>query len=971
MCGGDLEIAAGVTVAECEYCGTKQTLPKANDEVVQNLFNRANNLRLKSEFDKAEQIYEKILQENDAEAEAHWGIVLCKYGIEYVEDPKTYKRIPTCHRTSYDAVTTDADYLAAIEHADAVQRNIYEAEAKAIDEIQKNILGIVKNEKPFDVFICYKESDENGKRTVDSVIANDIYHQLTQEGLKVFYAAITLEDKLGQEYEPYIFAALNSAKVMLVIGTKPQYFSAVWVKNEWSRFLKLMKADRSKLLIPCYKDMDAYDLPEEFSHLQAQDMSKIGFINDVVRGIRKVAVKDEPLATVVKETVVAGNANTAPLLKRAFMFLEDGDWDSANEYCEKVLDLDPECAEAYLGKLMAELRVKKQESLQDQAEPFDGRNTYQKALRFADDNLKTALAGYIEHINTRNETRRLEGIYTKALHKMTNAYDESTYVEAEKLFRSISHYKDAAALADQCVEKAAICVAREKEAEYISVISKMNSACTELDFKVVAAFFERFGDYQDAVQLKNSCLEKAEEARKDTVLANGKSKMTGNFIPNIESAIKLFESIPGWKDADEQIQICEQKIEELKAKAEADRLERERKKELARIEVDKQEKKQKKTTIIVSIAVCAVLALLITWATVIHPNSQYNDAIALMDAGNYEEAISAFEKLDGHKDSTEMLNECKYIIATNLLNAGSDKEAAFAFGEIGEYKDAKTQAMSLWSTITDRSFISAGIDNTVGLKANGTVVVTGSASSGRGDVINETDIIDISAGAHHTVGLKADGTVVAVGDDLWGQCDVSNWADIVAISAGASHTVGLKADGTVVAAGRNSDGECNVSKWTGIVAISAGDNHTVGLKADGTIVAVGDNSKKQCNTAIFTNIIAISAGDNHTVGLKADGTVVATGVNASDVRKWTDIIAISAGYYHTMGLKADGTVVAVCGSSFFCDGQCEVSDWSGIVEISAGDYHTVGLKADGTVVAVGKNDKLQCNVSGWTNIKTN
>ena len=79
MCGGNLEVADGSSVATCEYCGTKQTLPKANDEVVQNLFNRANNLRIKCEFDKAEQIYEKILQENDTEAEAHWGIVLCKY----------------------------------------------------------------------------------------------------------------------------------------------------------------------------------------------------------------------------------------------------------------------------------------------------------------------------------------------------------------------------------------------------------------------------------------------------------------------------------------------------------------------------------------------------------------------------------------------------------------------------------------------------------------------------------------------------------------------------------------------------------------------------------------------------------------------------------------------------------------------------------------------------------------------------
>lgn len=158
------------------------------------------------------------------------------------------------------------------------------------------------------------------------MLANDIYHQLTQEGFKVFYAAITLEDKLGQEYEPYIFAALNSAKVMLVIGSKPEYFTAVWVKNEWSRYLKLMKADRSKLLIPCYKDMDAYELPEEFAHLQAQDMGKIGFINDIVRGIKKVINKDEPKSA-VKETAAAGqtvNSGVAPLLKRISLFLEDG-----------------------------------------------------------------------------------------------------------------------------------------------------------------------------------------------------------------------------------------------------------------------------------------------------------------------------------------------------------------------------------------------------------------------------------------------------------------------------------------------------------------------------------------------------------------------------------------------------------------------------------------------------------------------
>ena len=408
-CGGDLIIQGEDTVAECEFCGVKQTLPKANEEGLQNLFNRANALRLRCEFDKAEQLYEKILQEDDAEPEAHWGIVLCRYGIEYVEDPGTYKRIPTCHRTSYDAVLADADYLAAVRYADANQKALYEAEARAIDEIQKNILSIVKDEKPFDVFICYKETDENGKRTIDSSIANDIYYQLTEEGYKVFYAAITLEDKLGREYEPYIFAALNSAKVMLVIGTKPEYFTAPWVKNEWGRFLKLMKTDRHKLLIPCYRDMDAYELPEEFARLQAQDMGRIGFINDVVRGIQKVIHRDEPKPEPVHSTVTpaATAGATTPLLRRAFLFLEDRDWASADEYCEKVLDIDPENAQAYLGKLMAEVRVKFPEQLENVTVPLDDNNNFNKALRFGDESLRRTLKGYSTAVNARIENQRI------------------------------------------------------------------------------------------------------------------------------------------------------------------------------------------------------------------------------------------------------------------------------------------------------------------------------------------------------------------------------------------------------------------------------------------------------------------------------------------------------------------------------------------------------------------------------------
>lgn len=230
MCGGNLDVADGMTVCECEYCGTKQTLPKSSDEQQLNMINRANHFRQQCEFDKAMEIYERMLQSNDSDAEIYWSIVLCRYGIEYVSDPPTGKKIPTCHRAQYTLITQDPDYLEVLSHADEMQKEVFQREAEYIANVQKGILEISNKEEPFDVFICYKETDSDGKRTQDSVLAQELYYQLTQEGFKVFFSRITLEDKLGSAYEPYIFAALNSAKVMVVVGTKPEYFNAVWVK---------------------------------------------------------------------------------------------------------------------------------------------------------------------------------------------------------------------------------------------------------------------------------------------------------------------------------------------------------------------------------------------------------------------------------------------------------------------------------------------------------------------------------------------------------------------------------------------------------------------------------------------------------------------------------------------------------------------------------------------------------------------
>ena len=319
MCGGDLTVNEGSSVCECEYCGSMQTVPSIDDEKKMTLFNRANRLRFNREFDKAAGVYESIVAEFPEEAEAYWGLVLCKYGIEYVDDPATAKKIPTCHRSSFDSVMDDKDFEMVMEYSDPVSRRVYREEAKQFEEIRKGIIEISGKEEPYDIFICYKETDENGQRTLDSVLAQDIYDALAEKGYRVFFSRITLEDKLGQEYEPYIFAALHSAKIMLAVGTDYEYYNAVWVKNEWSRYLKLIAAGEKKTLIPCYKGIDAYDMPKEFARLQAQDLGKVGAMQDLMRGIEKIVGKDAkaPNSTNSTTGVTVAAVNIEPLLKRA------------------------------------------------------------------------------------------------------------------------------------------------------------------------------------------------------------------------------------------------------------------------------------------------------------------------------------------------------------------------------------------------------------------------------------------------------------------------------------------------------------------------------------------------------------------------------------------------------------------------------------------------------------------------------
>lgn len=482
--------------------------------------------------------------------------------------------MPTCHRVQVASILADADYLAAVENApDEESRRIYQEEAARIAEIQKGILAISANKKPYDVFICYKETDENGQRTRDSQWAQDVYYGLTEQGLKVFFSRITLADKLGQQYEPYIFAALNSAKVMVVIGSRPEYFNAVWVKNEWSRYLSLMKHDHKRLLIPCYRDMDPYDLPEELSMLQSQDMSKIGFMQDLLRGIQKVmnAGNQAKASGKVRQVVQTAAGGMTPginsLMERTYLFMEDGDFDSAEEYIERVLDIDPKYAPAYAAKVCVAFRIRKESGLADAPFLYEDNPDWQKALRFADSKQRAIYAGYIEKVKPRVAAQIRDYAFDCAVEMAVNPK-----VNREQLERELASYKTSCQHSNG---RRANGSRRRDGQQNANVFQKMVNDgepgdVSEQQLKTAAEMFVAIRDSESSACAKN-CLALAEQARQKQIYvwASKQNAATNHLrdADSLEDCARQFNQIPDYKDAKRRAQDCLNDAEEIRVTA--------------------------------------------------------------------------------------------------------------------------------------------------------------------------------------------------------------------------------------------------------------------------------------------------------------------------------------------------------------------------------------------------------------------
>ena len=422
-CGGSLNIKEGVNVVVCDYCQNVITLSKfLNDDEIKTLYKLANDYLRNGDYDDARDQFKEILRKNETDSEAYWSLVLCKYKIKYVE--KTL----TINNNLGLSVFDDANFKNAIKYASAGQKLKYEKDAKEIDRIQSLIGKISRTEKPFDIFISYKDKDKFQVKTEDSILANELYESLVNKGYNVFFSAKTLASRIGAEWGPFINFALDSSKIMIVLGTREEYYNYGWVKNEWRSFYEKIKSgDNEKIIIPVYKYLSpSVDLPIELRVYQGVEiLNDSKWVENIVNRInfifKRVDNSNEKNKEELKE------------IERIKICLENADWDGAKRLCDGLLIKNKTNADLYILKLLAQLHLRNEGQLGGCEVDLNDYPAFNDAINYADEKTKKRLMEYDEQAEKRLKRKEERIVFDRQEQERWRLEQEKIYVERERL----------------------------------------------------------------------------------------------------------------------------------------------------------------------------------------------------------------------------------------------------------------------------------------------------------------------------------------------------------------------------------------------------------------------------------------------------------------------------------------------------------------------------------------------------------
>lgn len=453
-CEGELQYSEDRKSAVCLNCGNTYHFRDEKSEAVIMALNIANARRIACDFDTAVINYKALIERNPDDAEAHWGLVLSTYGIEYVEDPRTRKHIPTCRRTIRESILENADYKAALANAAPEQRAVYEEKAVIIDRLQKKIKRQLEDEEEYDVFISFKSTDENGNPTKDRQIARRIYDELNNRGIKTFFSEVTLKSRLGEDFEPIIYKALYSCKFFILVATSVENMNSAWVKNEWSRFRdRVIDEALSNPGCAVFENMGPNDLPP---FLKGQGVSlakypaggyeieiadnlsaKFGLTNkneeaeEIKRQIeeqKKLQQSlEEKLRNVQNNASASGGATIGTLLTRAEQELSVGAFEKAGEYFQKVADIDPTSGKAFWGLFLCDMKAKTGKEASERVGMEDlklmqSNKNYMLAIKYIDQDLLQVVNSYLNCLSKhlKDKIEQLNSIYEGHIQEIKN-----------------------------------------------------------------------------------------------------------------------------------------------------------------------------------------------------------------------------------------------------------------------------------------------------------------------------------------------------------------------------------------------------------------------------------------------------------------------------------------------------------------------------------------------------------------------
>lgn len=243
----------GITL--CKSCGSKFQSLRFNfgSKESSQLYFEAVNKRTTLHFDEAGEILDELISKNPEISEYYYQRLLCKLGVSFVDEDNSRKI--TISRLSNLKITDMDDYKKAIDKASSEEiKEEYKQAFAEIEKIRQKAIEVSSKIKNYSVFISFKQHPDNDRNafTADYDIARQIYEHLIGRGYEVFFSPVSLQEKSGADYEPIIYHALRTAKIMLVVAATQgkDYVESVWVKNEWSRYLQFIKEEEDRILIP-------------------------------------------------------------------------------------------------------------------------------------------------------------------------------------------------------------------------------------------------------------------------------------------------------------------------------------------------------------------------------------------------------------------------------------------------------------------------------------------------------------------------------------------------------------------------------------------------------------------------------------------------------------------------------------------------------------------------------------------------